>query len=210
MAAPSTPERSEHVPVVAVLEALDGALLAEHGVVFAGGTRIALEFGEFRVSKDVDLLATDRPGYAGLRAEVREQGGVTRLFMNGSNVELPREARVDQYGIRFPAIVLGIQVKVEFVAERRIELESGASGRFGSVPWASIADCFSEKLLASSDRWADDTYLSRDLIDLAALRMHEGPIPEAVWQKVVAAYGAPVVRDSGQGDPRVSAKGRLP
>jgi hypothetical protein len=30
---------------------------------------------------------------------------------------------------------------------------------------------------ANSDRWADDAFLSRDLIDLAALRLHVGSIP---------------------------------
>jgi hypothetical protein len=181
--------------VVALLEALDGQLLSSHAVVFAGGTRIALGYGEYRVSRDIDFLAADTAGYASLRAEVREPGGVARLFSKNANVALPREPRIDQYGIRFPAIVDGSQIKVEFVAEGRIGLSAGVPGLFGSVEWASAVDCFTEKLLANSDRWADDAYLSRDLIDLAALRSKEGPIPEVAWSKAVGAYGEVVLRD---------------
>lgn len=194
MAARSNPERPEHSTVVAFLEALDGSLLARHGVVFGGGTRIALAYGEYRVSRDADFLATDRPGYASLRAEVRSHG-VACLLIPKAAIELPREARVDQYGIRFPAIVGGHKLKVELIAEGRIELDPGQPGLYSDVPWATVPDCFAEKLLASSDRWADDAYLSRDLIDLAALGLHEGPVPDLAWEKAQRAYGRTVIRD---------------
>ena len=176
MAAPLTPKRAQHQPVARLLDAFDGELLARHGVVFAGGTRLTLAFGEYRISNDVDFLAADRQGYATLRAEVRQTGGTKRLFRQDFQPELPGEARVDQYGIRFPVVLNGVRIKVEFVAERRIALSPGELGPLSSVPWATLADCFAEKLLANSDRWADDAFLSRDLIDLAALRRHVGPI----------------------------------
>jgi hypothetical protein len=44
--------------------------------------------------------------------------------------------------------------------------------------------------MANSDRWADREALSRDLIDLSALRSRVGPIPELAWQKVEEAYRA--------------------
>jgi hypothetical protein len=195
MAALSTPTHAEHAAVVRVLEALNGELLAQHGVVFAGGTRLTLAFGEYRVSRDADFLAADRQGYASLRSEVRQAGGIRRLFVPGHDLELPAEARIDQYGIRFPAIVGGSRIKVEFVAEGRMALMPGEVGPIASVPWAQLVDCYAEKLLANSDRWADDAFLSRDLIDLAALRVHVGPVPELAWTKARDAYGTAVAND---------------
>ena len=195
MAAPLILTRVEHQAVVTLLEALDGELLARHDVVFAGGTRLTLALSEYRLSRDVDFLAVDREGYASLRAEVREPGGVRRLFSKDSPIELPGEARIDQYGIRFPAMVGTTRIKVEFVAEGRIALSPGIVGPVASVPWAAMVDCYAEKLLANSDRWADDAFLSRDLIDLAALRLHVGPIPKLAWEKACKAYGLTVVRD---------------
>jgi len=194
MAASSIPERPEHAAVVKLLRALDGPALSRHGVTFAGGTRIALAYGEYRVSRDVDFLAVDRHGYASLRAEVRERG-VAILFVPGADVQLPREARMDQYGIRLPVVVAGEKLKVEFIAEGRVELDRGQPGLYSDVPWATVLDCFVEKILANSDRWADDAYLSRDLIDLGALTLHEGPIPEAAWLKAEGAYGPTAARD---------------
>jgi hypothetical protein len=195
MAAPLILTRVEHQAVVTLLEALDGQLLARHDVVFAGGTRLTLALGEYRLSRDVDFLAVDQQGYASLRAEVREPGGVRRLFHKDCPIELPGEARIDQYGIRFPAVVGSTRIKVEFVAEGRIALSPGEAGPIASVPWAAIVDCYAEKLLANSDRWADDAFLSRDLIDLAALRLHVGSIPELAWEKARKAYGLTVVHD---------------
>ncbi len=147
------------------------------------------------MSRDADFLATDRQGYASLRAEVREPGGTKRLFLREAAVELVGEARIDQYGIRFPVALGGARLKVEFVAEGRITLEPGEPGLLSAVPWAAVPDCYTEKLLANSDRWADDAFFSRDLIDLAALRLHAGPIPAVAWQKARGAYGTSVVED---------------
>ncbi|MBN1605626.1 MAG: nucleotidyl transferase AbiEii/AbiGii toxin family protein [Polyangiaceae bacterium] len=181
--------------MASLLEALNGDLLAKHGVVFAGGCRLTLAFGEYRVSQAVDFLAADRKGYASLRAEVRQPGGTGRLFLENAAVELAGEARIDQYGIRFPVVMDGTRLKVEFVAEGRIPLAPGEPGLLSDVPWETLPDCYAEKLLANSDRWADDAYLSRDLIDLAALRVHAGPIPEMAWQKATDAYGMSAADD---------------
>ncbi len=175
-----------------LLSALNGALLAEHAAVFGGGTRIALEHDEFRCSRDVDFLVSDRRGFIELRNLVCSEGGVQRLFQEPQ--ELPREPRVDQYGIRFPVRVDGETVKVEIIAEGRIELDGSVGQRLGA-PWATIVDCFAEKLLANSDRGFDDTYLSRDLLDLAMLHEARDGIPDVAWDKARSAYGSSVERD---------------
>ncbi len=63
------------------------------------------------------------------------------------------------------------------------------------VECLSITDCFSVKLLANSDRWADRQVLARDLIDLAALRRELGPVPKQAWSKAERAYKAAVRKD---------------
>lgn len=52
-------ERPLHQRIAAVLNALNGVLLKEHGCLFGGGTVIALRFGEFRESVDIDFLISN-------------------------------------------------------------------------------------------------------------------------------------------------------
>lgn len=77
----------------------------------------------------------------------------------------------------------------------RIVLDLGVRPDWSPVDCLSLEDCFAEKILANSDRWADRQILSRDLIDLAALRARLGPIPEVAWEKVRAAYRTGPVED---------------
>jgi hypothetical protein len=51
----------------------------------------------------------------------------------------------------------------------------------------SISDCFTSKLLANADRYADASVHSRDSIDLAFLRT-DRPIPALAIDKAEAAY----------------------
>ena len=103
--------------------------------------------------------------------------------------------RFDQYGIRFVAVVAGLPIKLEIIREARIDL--GTSVQVDGVPvaCASWEDCFAEKLLANSDRWADSQVLARNLIDLCMMRQRVGPIPGESWRKAEAAYGSGVRHD---------------
>ena len=86
------------------------------------------------------------------------------------------------------------QIRVELIREARIDLDRGARPAWSPVDCLSLTDCWAEKLLANSDRWADRQFLSRDLIDLGALRWKLGPVSESVWRKTEAAYKT-AVRD---------------
>ena len=151
-----------------------------------------MECHEFRCSRDIDFLVSKPRGYLDLRAVTRGKDGVHALFSDA--LEVPRPPRIDQYGIRFPVRVDGETMKIEIIAEGRVSLDR-VTGSGGDVSWASIADCFCEKLLANSDRGFDSAFLSRDLVDLGALRFVKGPIPESAWVKSLGAYGVSVVRD---------------
>jgi hypothetical protein len=56
-------ERPLHQRIARVLGTLNGALLKEHGCLFGGGTAIALRFGEYRESVDIDFLLSDVTHY---------------------------------------------------------------------------------------------------------------------------------------------------
>src|SRR5436305_7018302 len=181
--------RQQHRNVLALLTALDSRRLTRCKFLFGGGTRIVLELNEYRESHDVDFLCSDPEGYSELRFEAATSGYPSLFRPNsGVDLEFPREMRTDQYGIRFPVVIGGDSIRVELIREARIELGAETKPAWAPVDCLSLSDCYAEKLLANADRWADRQVLSRDLIDLGALRHRIGPIPAAVWQKVEAAY----------------------
>lgn len=179
-----------------VLDALDADVLARTSFRFGGGTCLALGHGEYRVSRDLDFVCSDADGYADLRFSVRERGYDALFSAAGrASFGFPREIRADQYGLRFPVVVGGASIRVELIREARISLGPAVRAAWTPVPLLSVTDAFAEKLLANSDRWADRDELARDLVDLAVLRMAHGPIPEAAWAAVEAAYRAAPVQD---------------
>jgi hypothetical protein len=182
-------ERPQHRTVLAVLESFRADVLSGGRFLFGGGTRIVLDLDEYRVSQDVDFLCSDAAGYGDLRLEATKHGPAALFTPQGlDRLQFPREIRVDQYGIRFPVLCGGAPLKVELIREARIDLGPAVRPDWSTVDCLSLEDCFAEKLLANSDRWADRQVLSRDLIDLAALRVQIGPIPEPSWDKVRTAY----------------------
>ncbi|MCU5788067.1 nucleotidyl transferase AbiEii/AbiGii toxin family protein [Alloalcanivorax marinus] len=180
-----------HCKILRVLDALDPSIFEKTGSYFGGGTLIALLHDEYRWSKDIDFLCPVGPGYRDLRKVAAEAGhSPTFLFQNVDDLEFPRELRADQYGIRFLVMADGTPIKFEIVAEARIELGKPEKYPWLNTPCLNRVDRYAEKLLANADRWADSAIESRDLIDLAVLRLHEGLCEEAI-SKAEEAY--PVV-----------------
>ena len=56
-------KRPHHQLVGYVLYSLNGPLLRENHCLFAGGTVIALRYGEYRESIDIDFLVSDIASY---------------------------------------------------------------------------------------------------------------------------------------------------
>lgn len=189
-------KRPQHRNILALLEAFDAEKLARCKFLFGGGTRIVLQLDEYRESRDIDFLCSDREGYAELRADA-SMGGYAALFKPDARDQLrfPREMRIDQYGIRFPVELEGEVIRVELIREARIDLDPGVRPDWSPVDCLSLTDCQTEKLLANSDRWADRQVLSRDLIDLGALRSRCGPVPEVAWVKAEKAYRSAIRQD---------------
>ena len=57
-------ERPHHQRLAQVLLELDGPLLRENRCLFGGGTAMALRYGEYRESVDLDFLVSDVGSYA--------------------------------------------------------------------------------------------------------------------------------------------------
>jgi hypothetical protein len=174
--------RTAHGEVVAILAGLDRGFLERCECYFGGGTRIVLELGEYRESRDIDFLCASRDGYRMLRETVADSslGQVAKKA-----VALAREVRGDQYGIRTWLTRGAFRIKFEILREARIDL---AGGRIPLIPVACLdhAHAFAEKFLANADRGLDASTLSRDAIDLAF--MIEG------WPAVAAASGLAIAQ----------------
>lgn len=189
-------ERESHRVVLEVLGLLRADVLRQSRFLFGGGTRIVLDLGEYRESKDIDFLCSDPQGYADLRFEASRHGYPALFTAEGlERLQFPREMRIDQYGIRFTGVLGATALRIELIREARIELDPGTRPAWSPVDCLTIPDCYAEKLLANSDRWADRQVLSRDLIDLAALRARWGPVPESARQKVETAYKSAPTED---------------
>lgn len=183
--------RPAHNRVLAVLEALDARFLGQHGIYFAGGTRIVLELGEYRESADIDFLCASREGYRALRETVGESS-LGALALPG--LRLAREIRADQYGIRTWVALEEARIKFEIVLEARIGL-AGTDVPRVPVPCLGRAHAFAEKLLANADRGLDSATFSRDAIDLAFM-IAAWPGEDALAGARLArgAYGADIDR----------------
>jgi len=159
-------ERPHHQRIAQLLLSLDGDTLRAHKCLFGGGTAIALRFGEYRESVDVDFLVADKVCYRDLRSLLRATGNLTPLLRQGlAALTLEREIRIDQYGIRAMVNMAGTPVKFEIIHEGRIALdEPGVADILCGIPTLTRTDMIATKLLANSDRWIDSSVMSRDVI----------------------------------------------
>ena len=183
-------ERPLHRRIAQVLGSLNGTLLKEHSCLFGGGTVIALRFGEYRESVDIDFLLSDLVHYRNLRQLLTGTDGINALLQPGKPLLTQlRDIRADQYGIRTMLSVDGQPIKFEIVLEGRIKFAvPTAKDVVCGISTLTILDMASSKLLANSDRWADDGVFSRDLIDLAIIQP-KLPLLRKAIAKAESAYG---------------------
>lgn len=175
-----------HNKILTILESLNSDLLKEGSAYFGGGTLIALDFGEYRWSKDIDFICpVPSLGYKHLRTIIFERGHKA-LFRDLNRIQVGRST-TDQYGIRMVIELDGVPIKTEIIAEARIALDPPRYPEWSPVACLSLNDCFTTKLLANSDRYMDDSVEARDIIDLAVLRL-QSSIPHQAIEKAEKAY----------------------
>ncbi|MEZ5661096.1 MAG: nucleotidyl transferase AbiEii/AbiGii toxin family protein [Burkholderiaceae bacterium] len=199
-------ERPHHQRIARLLAAIDAATFAAHKCLFGGGTAIAMLHGEYRESRDVDFRVSALDSYREIRGIVTNKG-IEGLFTEP--VKLLRDPRMDQYGIRTLIEVDAVPIKFEIMLEARIEFDCPRDGE-NSVCGVSVlshVDQVTEKLLANSDRWADDAVDSRDLIDLAMM-LDDGRIPLPALAKAGRAYHS-ILTDLEKAKAHIERPGRL-
>jgi hypothetical protein len=175
-----------HNKILTILESLNSNIFEENSAYFGGGTILALDFGEYRWSKDIDFICSiSSSGYRNLRT-ILFDGGYEALFRDLKQIQIGR-GTTDQYAIRMLIKVDNTPIKTEIIAESRFELESPRYPNWSPVPCLSLNDCFTSKLLANADRFMDDSVEARDLIDLAVLRL-QSSIPQEAIDKAEKAY----------------------
>lgn len=188
-------ERTHHRRIATVLEALDADVLAANACLFGGGTAMALRFGEYRESVDIDFLVSKVEGYRHLRQRLTGADGMRAVTRAGHVLRQSREVRADQYGIRTMLQVEGADIKFEVVLDGRIALDApGPDDHQCGVATLTPLDMATSKLLANSDRWRDDAVMSRDLIDLAMMAPPRALLRQAI-AKAQVAYGDSVAAD---------------
>jgi hypothetical protein len=192
-------ERPHHQRIAHVLTALNGATLRQLGCLFGGGTCISLRYGEYRESVDIDFLVSDAAGYRELRQLLTNPDGLAAItHPHAMPLVTRREVRSDQYGIRTQVQMDGQAIKFEIVREARIALEPPAPiDAICGVSTLTSLDLATSKLLANSDRQADDGVFSRDVIDLAMMGLPL-PVLRAALTKSEQAYGPSVAHDLGK------------
>jgi hypothetical protein len=187
--------REHHQKIAHVLNSLNHEKLSNAHCYFGGGTAIALKYGEYRESVDIDFMVSDIHGYRQLRSDATDPGGLANIFSTLSQIDTSQEVRADQYGIRSAVKVMGSSIRFEIVLEGRITFDQpGDADKIHGVQCLNVADLIASKLLANSDRWGDASVFSRDLIDLVMMKF-----TTTEWQsgfaKSTRAYGESIHRD---------------
>lgn len=183
--------KPHHRAVAAILSTMNVPFLERSRCYFGGGTCVALLLDEFRESRDIDFLCSNRDGFRQLRETVTEDS-LGRILRR--EVPLAREVRADRDGIRTFFAAGDLRIKFEIVLEARIDLKS-APDRFLGVPVLDLECLSAEKFLANADRGLDESAKSRDVIDLAFLAAHYGiKAIEPGLRLAETAYGAAVRR----------------
>ena len=189
-------EHPHHRRIARVLSALNADLLREANCLFGGGTAMALRFGEYRESIDMDFLVSNLESYRQLRQKLTGDEGFAGLLRpDGERFRLAREIRADQYGIRNALLLDESLIKFEIVLEARIQIEAATGkDKVCGISTLTLLDMATSKLLANADSWSDDGVFSRDVIDLAMMSPTLPLLRKAV-QKAQGAYGPAVTRD---------------
>lgn len=167
----------------------DADFLARNRIFFGGGTRIALELGEYRQSDDIDFFCLGGDAYKAARSTVTDSA-LGELLRPGQSIAIARGAiRADRDAIRC-FILPDSPIKLEII---RFDDESlyGEPSNLFPVPVISQESCFTTKLLANADRYNHPT--KKDIFDLCMMRREWGEIPEASMQSAADQYGESVI-----------------
>lgn len=189
-------ERPHHQSIAVVLGCLDVRQLRDHQCYFGGGTAIALRYGEYRESVDIDFLVSDADAFRRIRTLLSTTRDLSPILLpNQRAVSQPATLRTDQYGVRTRLAIGATDIKFEIVHEGRIAFDPPRkTDEVCEVASLTPVDLVASKVLANSDRWMDDGVFSRDIIDLASMRPSFVTLRTGL-AKATNAYGVAAAED---------------
>jgi len=160
-------ERAHHQRISAVLRCLDGPRLLKNHCLLGGGTAIVLARDEYREAIHIELCCNSAEVYREIRRAVDAQdpGWLFR-----EPVQMLREPNFHRHGIRLAVLLDGTPVKIEILLENRIPFAACLPEAAIEGVWSlAEEDLVATRLMANTDRYGDDSFMSRDIIDLAML-----------------------------------------
>lgn len=177
-----------HKAISKALFNFNSKYLADNKILFGGGTRIALELGEYRESVDIDFICPDRSSYRAVREQVTN---TTLGALVSNDFNYIREVRPDRDAVRTAIEVDGVKIKLEFVSFDNYQLKPASNTGLFPVPYLDQMSCFYTKLLANADRKLSPP--CKDIFDLLAMRKHWGAIPNEAVEHSATHYGLPTI-----------------
>ncbi|MEY4588939.1 MAG: hypothetical protein RL497_1015, partial [Pseudomonadota bacterium] len=179
--------RLHHQRVLQVLQKFNASYLAEHSILFGGGTRIALEIEEYRESVDIDFFCATPKAYRAVREHIGERD-IGALLNEGETISFARDIRSDRDAVRaFIEVPDAKPIKLEFVHFDYYDLRADQRTDIFPVPFIDRESCFLTKLLANADRYCDRE--KKDIFDLCMMHHYWGDIPERSWSQANEKYG---------------------
>lgn len=178
-----------HKIIESALENFNADLLYEKNILFGGGTRIALDLGEFRKSVDIDFLCPNKDSYRAVRESVTSAslGALVK-----EDFHYVREILFTRDAVRAMFLFRGARLKLEFVCFDNYQITPVLDDKF-PVPYINPESCFYTKLLANSDRCMAHPY--KDIVDILAMCDAWGDIPTSSIDGAMSHYGQSVIRD---------------
>jgi hypothetical protein len=161
-------ERKRHAAIAQLLDSIDADVLVDAQCYLWGGAALAMPFGEWRETTNIDLVVASGYGYRELRQGISERG-IPSMFR--TPVVVSREPVTDHYGIQAVLESTAGPVRLRMSYDTRMPLtRPSVSNNVCGVRALTVADLVASKLLAIDDRWQGSASYSRDLIDLAELK----------------------------------------
>lgn len=160
-------KRPHHQRIDRILNELNGDLLRDHQCYFGGGTALALRYGEYRESSDIDLLVSDRVRFLELRSMVKRDG----LLALGLREACSRVTTINSGAVRGFVAVDGIDIKFEIVHEDSVAFaEPSFDDRISGITHLIRTDALACKLNANSTRGVDTRLNLRDVLDITMMQ----------------------------------------
>ncbi|XKM13668.1 nucleotidyl transferase AbiEii/AbiGii toxin family protein [Orbaceae bacterium ac157xtp] len=179
---------AHHQKIFNILNNFNVSFLADHGIYFGGGTRIALELHEFRESIDIDLLCPTIESYRAVRNTVTSAslGSLVK-----AEFDYLREISFDRYAVRVFIKDVPKPIKLEIVSFEKYHL-TGKQDSLFPIPYLDVESCFYTKLLANADRATQPPY--KDIIDILFMTHYWGDIPHSSLANAQTIYGDSVIK----------------